>query len=77
MSQNFIMILTIVWFFVLAIRVGMYLDKKAIEKYSNRIQEKACPPHRWEWLEQPGLENTYYMKCKRCEKTPRQITDGT
>lgn len=71
-------ILLVIWVMLIGIRIGAYLDrknKKDIPKIPI-MPEKFCPPHRWKWIEQPGMENTYFMRCLRCKKTPRQISDG-
>lgn len=70
-------VLIIIWVILLGMRIGSYLDKNANKNYPKVVPEKACPPHSWDWEEQPGMENVCYMWCKRCQKTPRQITDGT
>lgn len=69
-------IIAIAWFLILAIRVMAYMDK-SVKESKLAIPEKACPPHKWNWLDQPGMENTYYMMCMRCKKTPRQIGEET
>lgn len=70
--------IAVVWLLLLAIRIGAYLDKKAgRNEFKPVVPEKACPPHSWRWLDQPGMENTYYMKCQRCKKTPREVGEGT
>ncbi len=68
--------LVIIWVFIIAIQVGSYLDRHAKpESEIMEVPEKACPPHRWKWLDQPGMENTQYMICLWCNKTPRQISE--
>ena len=64
---------------IIAIRVGAYLDAKAKRDgiKIETIPEKACPPHRWKWEEQPGMENVSYMWCLTCRKTPRQVSEET
>jgi hypothetical protein len=34
---------------------------------------KRCPAHNWEWKEQPGMENMYYIQCNWCGKIPGQL----
>lgn len=72
-----ISVIIAIWVFILTIRFGSHLDKQAGKNYYNPIAEKSCPPHSWRWEDQPGMENTCYLRCLACGKTPRQITDGT
>jgi len=70
-------VIVVIWVMLIGIRIGAYLDKKAGKnEYKPVVVEKACPPHKWRYLEQPGFENTYYMKCQLCHKTPREISEG-
>jgi hypothetical protein len=65
-------VIVVIWVMILGIRVGAYLDAKA-KKSSPEIiiiPEKFCPPHRWKWEEQPGMENTCFMRCQRCRRLP-------
>lgn len=70
-------VLVIIWIMLIGIRLGSYLDKK-YGKYSlnSTIPEKVCPPHKWRWEEQPGLDNTWFMRCQRCMKTPREVGES-
>jgi hypothetical protein len=45
----------------------------SIPEKSVEVKESVCPPHRWRFIEQPGMENTYYIKCDECNKMPGQL----
>lgn len=79
MSQYAFLIpgIVVIWVFLLAFRIGAYMDSKVDGDNPPSIPEKNCPPHRWRWLDQPGMENTQYMICLTCKKTPRQVGEGT
>lgn len=60
-----------VWVFLLTIRIGAYLDKKAEKSEFKPIPvEKICPPHKWLWEEQIGMEGTFYIRCQVCRRLP-------
>lgn len=29
-----------------------------------------CPPHKWKWKKQPGMEDLEYLQCEKCGKFP-------
>jgi hypothetical protein len=68
----FLGIIFISWVLILAIKIGTYLDKKARKDYPKHVvSEKACPPHRWAWEEQIGIDPpVYYIRCQRCRRLP-------
>lgn len=71
--------LFIIWIVLVAARIGAYLDAKAKKEglLPAIIPQKVCPMHDWKWVEQPGMEQeTFYIKCQRCKKTPSQISEG-
>ena len=68
--QQIFPILIIIWVFIIALKVGAYLDKKSKNGSKLVIQEKFCPPHKWLWEEQIGMEGTFYIRCQRCRRLP-------
>lgn len=70
--------LFIVWIVLIAARIGAYMDAKHRKNNPEpfKVPEKSCPPHLWRWEEQPGMENTNYLWCLTCGKTPRQVSEG-
>ena len=61
----------IIWLMLIGIRIGAYLDKKNNKNVPNLVVEKACPPHKWAWEDQPGVEPaTYFIRCQRCKRLP-------
>lgn len=65
-------IIVVIWVMILAIRIGMYLDKKAGRNlYNPVVIEKVCPPHKWDWVKQPGIEEAiFYIRCQKCRRLP-------
>jgi hypothetical protein len=70
-------ILFAIWILLIAIRVARYVDKNLVKNSVKEVEEKACPPHMWRWLDKPGEEGKQFILCLRCKKTPGQVTDGT
>jgi len=58
-------------FILIGVIVGSRLDKK-IESTIPKPEEpkKVCPMHDWHWEEQIGLEDTWFIRCKRCRRLP-------
>ena len=70
-------VIFIIWVLLIAARVGAVMDKRLKKDVLKvEVPKKVCPLHAWEWLEQPGLDNTWYMKCNICGKTPRQVGES-
>lgn len=66
-------IIIIIWVLLLSLRIGAHMDSKIDKDNPKPVVEKRCPAHSWRWLEQPGMEDTQYMICLTCKKTPRQV----
>jgi hypothetical protein len=58
----------------LTTRIAARMDKNLAKKYAKEVvpKEKTCPPHKWSFVEQPGLENTYFTRCTICKMIPGQ-----
>lgn len=56
------------WGIFIFISILAYLMKKTEEP--KKPAEKQCPPHAWKWLEQPGVQGTWYIQCQRCKMFP-------
>lgn len=70
-----IFIIVGVVFFV--IYVTNMMDKKLASKYKNsEVKEKICPPHKWRYEDQPGLEDVSFIRCQLCKKTPQEVSEG-
>lgn len=63
------LIIIIVCFIAVVINSFSYKEPEQIE--NPRFKEKFCPPHRWEWEEQPGFDKpVYFIRCQRCRRLP-------
>ena len=71
-------IVLVIWVIIVGIRIGTYMEEQAKKDGPKMpaVPEKACPPHSWNWYDQPGMEKVSYLWCKRCKKTPRQVSEG-
>lgn len=75
--SSVITVIVFTWVLILALRIGIWLNERAPEnKYVPVEPTKACPPHSWRWEEQPGMENTNFIRCQRCMRTPGQVSEG-
>jgi hypothetical protein len=54
---------------------GTKVDTALAVKYKPYEEDKKCPPHKWECLDQPGMPGSAYMMCKKCHMLPG-ITTG-
>jgi hypothetical protein len=62
-----IVVIAIIWAILIANVVGNTVNKKI----EGPIQEKVCPPHKWAWEEQIGVEPAvHYIRCQRCRRLP-------
>lgn len=68
-------VIIVIWIMLIGIRISAHMEKKYRES-NPVIPEKACPPHKWRWEEQPGMENTCFIRCQRCMRMPRQVSEG-
>ena len=69
-------VLVVIWVMIIGIRFANYMEKKYGMNNPMPVLEKACPPHMWRWEEQPGMENTNFIRCQRCMRTPGQVSEG-
>jgi hypothetical protein len=53
------------------------VDEKAKEKLVEAPKDKVCPPHKWRYEDQPGMEEISFIRCQICMKMPQQINEGT
>ena len=60
----------VAWTIILLLRIGIWMDKAAMESMNKVVVEKACPPHNWSWEEQIGMEGTFFIRCQRCRRLP-------
>jgi hypothetical protein len=58
----------------LTTRIAARMDKNLAKKYAKEVVpvEKRCPAHKWQYNEQPGVQDAYYMRCEWCGMIPGQ-----
>lgn len=64
--------LMVIWIMIIASKIGAHLDKKRMKDYPVKPKEKCCPPHKWRFVEQPGMDKTYFTRCDICNMIPGQ-----
>ena len=75
--QSLLPLAILAGFILFAAYFGAKVDKKVKNKsVFEELKEKSCPPHKWRYEDQPGMENVSFIKCQRCLKTPSQINEG-
>ncbi len=61
--------------FMIAMTLIMSMMDKKVQGLDPK-KEAVCPPHKWSYVEQPGMPETFYIKCGLCKKTPTQVGNG-
>jgi hypothetical protein len=51
-------------------------DNKLKDKLTEKPLDKVCPPHKWRYEDQPGMEEVSFIRCQICMKTPQQINES-
>ena len=69
MDIAFLLILLGVVFMVASIG-----NRNMENKIHEAMRKKPCPPHKWQWVKQPGADFEY-LQCSRCGVLPGR-TDG-
>jgi hypothetical protein len=74
MDFNILIIISIVFLVIFLVNK---MDQRMAEKHSEKeIKEKNCPPHKWRYEDQPGMENVCFLRCQLCKKTPQEVNEG-
>jgi hypothetical protein len=53
------------------------ITKNHFNKTPKKIDstDRNCPPHKWDFELQPGMENVYYTRCKLCKKLAGRLDE--
>jgi len=68
--------IVVTWLFIFGTIIGRHLDKKIDgdkPKTEKVPEERACPPHKWAWEDQIGMEGVTLIRCQRCRRLPGWI----
>jgi hypothetical protein len=64
-------VLIVVGIYIISV-IAAKMDKDFGPKAVEEVKEKACPPHKWRFIEQPGMSDTYFTRCDLCSMIPGQ-----
>jgi hypothetical protein len=73
--ENLLPIALLMFIFWFAYYFSTKADREKEERKLESEILKRCPLHKWEFLEQPEFEGTFFVKCLWCHKTPQEISD--
>jgi hypothetical protein len=70
--QNLLFIAIFVGFILFASHLNSKVDQK-LKVTQEKPLDKSCPPHKWRYEDQPGVEGVSFIRCQICKKTPSEI----
>lgn len=67
--MEYVVFVIIIGLIVIYVSNAANIEKEQMEKLS--MITRTCPPHKWNWEEQPGIDPpVYFIRCQRCKMLP-------